>query len=131
MPWMEVTIPKTDQGARERLHLRLSQEFIDATGFEDETLFVRFSDFDQGDLWESGNPSGNKAGHVVLYCPRLRFDVKRSLAVGLTSAFEGFGFKPLIHIVEFPYENIAMDGRLLTDSDDELASRPFYYVIPH
>ena len=130
MPWMDVTMPGTDQAVKNQLLSRLNQEFIDATGFENETLYVRFSQFDPGDLGESGKPCGSKVANVVLYCPRLRFDVKRSLAAALTGAFEGTGTKPFIHIVEFPYENIAVEGRLLTDTDEELASRPFYYVIP-
>jgi hypothetical protein len=128
---MEVTIHKTDRSVRDQLLSRLNQEFIDATGFEDEVLSVRFSEFEIGDVGESGVPSDGNVAHVVLYCPRLRFDVKRSLAGGLTNAFEVIGSKPLIHILEFPYENIATDGRLLTDADEELASRPFYFVIPH
>jgi len=128
---MEVTMPKTDQAAKEQLLSRLNQEFIDATGFEDETLYVRFSEFEQDDLWESGKLSGVKVAHIILYCPRLRFDVKRSLVGGVNSAFNDIATKSFIHIAEFPYENIAMDGCLLTDADEELASRPFYYVIPH
>lgn len=131
MPWMEVTIRKTDGSIKEQLLERLNREFIDATGFEDEVLYVRFSEFDKGDFGEMGTPAEGSVGHIVLYCPRLRFDVKRSLASGLTNAFDGTGIKPFIHILEFPYENISINGVLLTDADEELASRPFYYVIPH
>jgi hypothetical protein len=130
MLWMEIAIPQTSQIQKEQLFAKIQREFIDATGFEDEKLFVRFSEFHQDELKESGAPS-TAAAHVTMYCPRLRFDVKRSLASGLTNAFAESGIRPLIHIFEFPYENIAVDGTLLTDADDELASRPFYYVIPH
>jgi len=131
MPWMEVTIRKTDSSVKEQLLERLNREFIDATGFEDEVLYIRFSEFEKGELGESGALSERNVAHVVLYCPRLRFDVKRSLASGLTNAFEGTGATPFLHILEFPYENIGANGVLLTDADEELASRPFYYVIPH
>jgi hypothetical protein len=94
-------------------------------------LFIHFSVYGPNDLAESGTFSGARVAHLVIYCPRLRFDVKRSLASGLTNALSEYGIKALIHIFEFPYENIAVDGTLLTDADDELASRPFYYVIPH
>jgi len=127
MLWMEVVLPAVAQIPREQLLARIQREFVDATGFEDEKLYVRFSEYGQDDLIESDA----RIAHVVLYCPRLRFDVKRSLASGLTAAFADHEIKPLIHIFEFPYENIAVDGTLLTDADDELASRPFYYVIPH
>jgi len=131
MLWMEVVLPQIAEIPKDQLLAKIHREFVDATGFEDEKLFVRFSEFGQNDLGESGTLSGAKPAHVVAYCPRLRFEVKRSLASGLTNAFVEYEIKPLIHIFEFPYENIAMDGRLLTDADDELASRPFYYVIPH
>lgn len=131
MLWMEVVIPAALQIPRDQLLAKIQREFVDATGFQDEKLFVRFSEFGQSDLGESGSLSGANIAHLVLYCPRLRFDVKRSLASGLTGVFAEHAIRPLIHIFEFPYENIAVDGTLLTDADDELASRPFYYVIPH
>ena len=131
MLWMEVVVPQNAQIAKNELAAKIQREFVDATGFEDEKLFIRFSEFDPTDVVESGSASDVRVAHVVLYCPRLRFDVKRSLASGLNRVFADSGIKPLIHIFEFPYENIAVDGTLLTDADDELASRPFYYVIPH
>jgi phenylpyruvate tautomerase PptA (4-oxalocrotonate tautomerase family) len=130
MPWMEVTIQKTDSALKQQLIAKLNQEFIDATGFEDEVLYVRFSEFESGDTGASGQTGGSGYAHIILYCPRMRFDVKRSVVAGLTGALEMIQAKPLIHILEFPYENIGSDGRLLTDADEELASRPFYYVLP-
>ena len=127
MLWIDVVIPVVVQIPRDKLFAKIKNEFVDATGFEDEKLYVRFSEFSANDLSESGD----RVAHVVIYCPRLRFDVKRSIASGLTNAFAEHEIKPLIHIFECPYENIAVDGTLLTDADDELASRPFYYVIPH
>ena len=131
MPWMEVTIPKTDRQKIEQLLAKLNQEFIDGTGFEDEILYVRFSEFETGTAGASGQISQEpNFAHVVLYTPRLRFDIKRSVIAGLTRAFEIVSAKPLIHILEFPYDNIGVEGQLLTDADDELASRPYYYVLP-
>jgi phenylpyruvate tautomerase PptA (4-oxalocrotonate tautomerase family) len=131
MPWMEVTIPKTDQQIKEQLTASLNQQFIDATGFEDEVLYIRFSEFDSASAGASGQLSQAESfAHVILYTPRMRFDVKRSVVAGLTSAFDLIKIKPLIHILEFPYDNIGADGQLLTDADDELASRPYYFVLP-
>jgi phenylpyruvate tautomerase PptA (4-oxalocrotonate tautomerase family) len=131
MPWMEVTIPKTDQAIKEQLIAGLNQQFIDATGFEEEVLYIRFSEFDPASAGSSGRFSQTETfAHVVLYSPRMRFDVKRSVVAGLTSAFDPLKIKPLIHILEFPYDNIGADGQLLTDADDELASRPYYFVLP-
>lgn len=131
MIWMEVVIPKSDPATKNQLLSAISREFVEATGFEDEKLYVRFSEFGSDDLGEADAFTGASAAHAILYCPRLRFDVKRSLASGLNNAFASAQLNALIHIMEFPYENIATSGSLLTDADEELASRPFYYVIPH
>jgi phenylpyruvate tautomerase PptA (4-oxalocrotonate tautomerase family) len=131
MPWMEVTIPKTDQRKKEQLIGALNQEFIDATGFEDEVLYVRFSEVEEGSAGASGKIEQQiQFAHVVVFTPRMRFDVKRSVVAGITRALETVSAKPLIHIVEFPYDNIGVDGQLLTDADEELASRPYYFVLP-
>src|SRR5688572_18998655 len=131
MPWMEVTIPRSDNAIKEQLLARLNQEFIDATGFEDEILYIRFSELDPGSAGAAGRISENESlAHVILYTPRMRFDVKRSVVAGITKALEIMKAKPLIHILEFPYDNIGVDGNLLTDVDDELASRPYYFVLP-
>lgn len=132
MPWMEVTMPADVAGVKEQFVARLNQEFIDATGFEDEVLYVRFSEFDPGSAGAGGTISKDQTfAHVVLYTPRMRFDVKRSVVAGITNAFDQLlKIKPLIHIMEFPYDNIGVDGQLLTDTDEELASRPYYFVLP-
>ncbi|MCI0411660.1 hypothetical protein L0222_02535 [bacterium] len=131
MPWMEVTMPKRENEIKEGLVKRLNQEFIDATGFEEEILYIRISEFERTDAGAAGQLAGVAGvAHVVLYCPRMRFDVKRMVVSGITNAFAGTDAKPLIHILEFPYENIGVEGKLLTDTDEELASRPFYYVVP-
>jgi phenylpyruvate tautomerase PptA (4-oxalocrotonate tautomerase family) len=128
---MEVTIVKTDSVSKEQLIARLNQEFIDATGFEEEVLYVRFSEFEPGSAGSAGSLSTDaNFSHVILYTPRMRFDVKRSIVAGITNAFEGINVKPMIHILEFPYDNIGMNGQLLTDADEELASRPYYFVLP-
>ena len=37
---------------------------------------------------------------------------------------------PFIHICEHPYDNVVVNGRLLTDSYEECARRSFYYDLP-
>lgn len=136
MPFLEIRMPTMARSKTESLAARINQEFIDATGFEDEILRIQFMTYDPDTLATSGQLAGaNSFVHMILYSPRLRFDVKRSIVSGLTQAFrEASGdqnFHVMIHIHEFPYDNIGLDGQLLTDTDDELASRPFYYVLPH
>jgi hypothetical protein len=36
-------------------------------------------------------------------------------------------WKPVIHLCEHPYDNVGVDGQLLSDSYEELAGRKYYY----
>ena len=138
MPFLEVTIPRMDEATRRQLAEKLNLEFIDATGFEDEVLHILFKEYDPaeiaiaGKLWD-GNQERPYA-QFLLYCPRLRHDVKRAVAAALTNTFTQCisdpNWTPAIYILEFPYDNIAVNGYLLTDTDEELADRPFYYMLP-
>jgi phenylpyruvate tautomerase PptA (4-oxalocrotonate tautomerase family) len=136
MPFLEIRMPEIDRNKMESLASRMNQEFIDATGFEDEILRIQFIQHDRGSLAIRGElGSGAEFVHMILYSPRLRFDVKRGLVSALTQTYREVTDKAdanvMIHLHEFPYDNIGLDGQLLTDADDELASRPYYYVLPH
>ena len=65
--------------------------------------------------------------HIVIYSPRLSRDVKVRCAEAVTQAFEtatGLSSDLLtIHFEEHSYDNIAVGGKLLTDSIPELAER--------
>jgi phenylpyruvate tautomerase PptA (4-oxalocrotonate tautomerase family) len=137
MPFIHVITGGIDPGQREILATRMNQEFIDATGFEDEILTLGFSEIDsfavRGQVIDK--PSDVHFAILVFYGPRLRFDVKRNLVAALTRIFQELtgdtNWQIEIYIQEFPYDNIGTNGQLLTDADEELASRPFYYVLPH
>ncbi len=72
--------------------------------------------------------------HFLLYCPRLKRSAKQALAKSMTDAFvtatQQPAWKPILHISEHPYDNIAVEGKLLSDAYKECAERPFYYPIP-
>ncbi|MBX3642061.1 MAG: hypothetical protein KF720_03210 [Rubrivivax sp.] len=65
--------------------------------------------------------------HLIVYSPRLTREVKIACAEALTRAFEsttGHSSELLtIHFEEHSYDNIAVGGKLLTDSFPELAKR--------
>jgi phenylpyruvate tautomerase PptA (4-oxalocrotonate tautomerase family) len=138
MPFLEVTIPRIDEVTRRQLAEKMNVEFIEATGFEDEVLHICFKEYDPaefavgGKLWD-GN-EGRPYTQFLLHCPRLRHDMKRAIVTGLTGAFTQCvndpDWVPTIYILEFPYDNIGVNGQLLTDADEELADRPFYYILP-
>lgn len=69
--------------------------------------------------------------HMILYSPRLRRSVKQKLVHTLTAAFmDVIGnpeWKPVIHITEHPYDNVGVDGQLLSDTYEECANAEFYY----
>ena len=69
--------------------------------------------------------------HMVLYSPRLSRAAKAAVARALTDAFAGAtgrpSWRPVIHLCEHPYENVAVNGELLIDTYPELGERPFYY----
>jgi 4-oxalocrotonate tautomerase len=65
--------------------------------------------------------------HIIIYSPRLTREVKIACAEAVTRAFEsttGHSSELLtIHFEEHSYDNIAVGGKLLTDSFPELAER--------
>jgi phenylpyruvate tautomerase PptA (4-oxalocrotonate tautomerase family) len=65
--------------------------------------------------------------HIVIYCPRMKREVKVACAQAVTKAFaETTGLEPellTIHFEEHSYDNVAVGGRLLTDAFPELAVR--------
>ncbi|MCB1502150.1 MAG: tautomerase family protein [Bauldia sp.] len=65
--------------------------------------------------------------HIIVYCPRLTREKKAACVSALTEAFErstGLGGDILtIHIEEHSYNNIAVGGRLLTETYPELAEK--------
>lgn len=65
--------------------------------------------------------------HIIIYSPRLTRDVKIACAQAVTRAFESTtghsGELLTIHFEEHSYDNIAVGGKLLTESYPELAQR--------
>lgn len=39
-------------------------------------------------------------------------------------------WKPTIHICEYPYDNVGIEGKILSDAFEECAKRSFYYELP-
>ena len=52
----------------------------------------------------------------------------------MTTAFSdclgGPQWKPVIFIVEHPYDNVGVEGELLSDIYEQSAQREFYYHLP-
>lgn len=137
MPCLEVSLPRVPEGVRARLAQTLTAAFTEHSGFPADIFGVRFLEYDWGQAAQGGQLSRPKDErpylHILLYTPRLRRAVKQALAAALSEAFakavERPAWRPVIHFCEHPYDNVAVDGRLLSDAYPELAGRPFYYPL--
>ena len=135
MPSLEVSLPEVPDGVRLALAQSLTQAFTESTGHAAEIFGIRFFEYEPGHAAQGGQlidrAYTNPYLHMVLYTPRLSRAAKGAVARALTDAFvKATGrssWKPVIHMCEHPYENVAVNGELLVDTYPELADRPFYY----
>lgn len=139
MPCLEITMPQTTNAVKQRLAEQLSQALAQALGMDQSILGLRFVEYGPneaaigGQLWEGSGDAPYL--HLLLYCPRLRRTVKQSVVSALTDAFvKSTGqatWQPIIHLCEHPYDNVGVEGRLLSDTYEECANRVFYYPLPN
>ena len=137
MPCMEITLPALDLESKRKLALELTEAYADSTGMDRERIGIRFLEYEEGEsayagkLWEGGE--GRRYVHVMLYCPRQTRKVKQEIVRRMNDSFRSHltleEFRPVIHIQEHPYDNVGVDGRLLSDIFEELAERKFYYLL--
>jgi len=137
MPCLEMTLPKIDDSTKTELAERMTSVFAELSGFPAEIFGICFKEYDRGNaasggkLWHGGNDRPYL--HFILYSPRLKKSVKQSLVDKFTSVFiDVMGkpdWKPVIHLCEQPYDNVGVDGQLLSERNEELGKRKFYYDI--
>ncbi len=135
MPCMEITLPRSRTASKKELARELTDAYADSTGMDRERIGIRFLEYGEGEtayagrLWEGGE--GRRYVHVMLYCPRQPREVKQAIVRRINDALvrrmEPGECRPVIHIQEHPYDNVGVDGRLLSDLFEELAKRKFYY----
>lgn len=138
MPCMELSVPKLTRNVKATLAAELTAAFCSTTGHSAEIFGIRFFEYDMenastgGRLCDSGNSKPYL--HILLYCPRLKRSAKQKLAIALSTGFsKGIGhsdWSPIIHISEHPYDNVVVNGKLLSDAYEECAKRKFYYELP-
>ncbi len=137
MPCLEISMPEVDFNLKKLLAGNLTDAFVRATGFDSEIFGIRFFEYKDAEAASGGNLCTGKDGrpyiHFLLYSPRLRRSTRRKIVEYLTATFvESLNkpdWKPVIHICEHPYDNIGVEGALLSDSYKELADKKFYYDI--
>ncbi|MCC6999975.1 MAG: tautomerase family protein [Deltaproteobacteria bacterium] len=134
MPSLDVTLPEVSLETRTRLARELTEAFADATHFERELLDVFFHEYPPGSAAHGGVmvTGAVRACHLAIACPRISRATKQQVGASLSAVFArvtGWGVAPVIHIQEFPYDNVVVDGQLLSDAFEACRQRRFYYPL--
>lgn len=136
MPCLDVVLPRTTPEIKRTLIVKLTDAAA-AAGLERDIFRVFIREYGAGEAGLAGVPwdgTGLPALHLVLYCPRLPRARKQLLHEHLSRAFtEAVGnpeWWPVIHIIEHPYDNLGLHGRISWEAIPELKSRCFYYELP-
>jgi phenylpyruvate tautomerase PptA (4-oxalocrotonate tautomerase family) len=137
MPSLDVTLPELDVKTRAVLAEKLTDVLTSQPGFDRDIFGICFHEYAlgkttmAGKLWDG---TGEPFLHIVLSCPRLNRATKQNIVRGFTKVFteslQKPDWKPIIHISEHSYDNIGVNGELLSDLIPELADRKFYYKLP-
>lgn len=138
MPCIEISLPRIDRETKASLAAALTEAFCSTTGHPSHIFGIRFFEYENEAAASGGrlcdSPESTPYLHMVVYCPRLKRTTKQKMGAALTGAFTKsvgrLDWVPVIHICEHPYDNVVIDGKLLTDAYDECAKRSFYYDLP-
>ncbi|MFH2049488.1 MAG: tautomerase family protein [bacterium] len=137
MPCLEIVIPEIDQETKTKLADKLTKAFAKSTKFPTDIFGIRFIEYKPGETASGGKMWDGKIGrpylHFLLYCPRIDRTAKQNVVKSFTKAYtESIGnsdWKPVIHICEHPYDNVGVEGELLSDTYEECAKSKFYYEL--
>lgn len=128
MPCLELSLPRVSRERKAALAEALTRAFCGATGHRAEIFGVRFFEYGPEETAVGGRLDGAAPYlHALLYCPRIPRASKQALATALTEACAPW--KPVVHICEHPYDNVIVDGQLLSDAYEACRDRPFYYPL--
>jgi phenylpyruvate tautomerase PptA (4-oxalocrotonate tautomerase family) len=135
VPSIDIALPPTTPEVRGRLARDLTKAFCGATGFEPALLDIFFHHYEFGHASRNGeliHGGGELAVHIHIACPRISRLAKQAIATEVTGAFRsatGWQTFPVIHITEHPYDNVVVDGQLLSDAFEACRRRRFYYPL--
>ena len=137
MPCLEIAMPKVDTETRVRLADKLTEAFASVSGFPAEIFGIKFKEYEPGTASSGGTlcNDGNSVPylHFLLYSPRLKRSVKQKLVATLSATFTDCvghaDWLPVIHLCEHPYDNVGVEGELLSYSYEECAKSRFYYEL--
>ncbi len=135
MPCLEIVIPEIDKDIKIKLANKLTEAFASSTNFPPEIFGIRFIEYKPGETASGGEVWDGKTGrpylHFLLYCPRIDKTAKQNVVKKFTDAYTDCignnDWRPVVHICEHPYDNVGVEGELLSDAYDECAKSKFYY----
>ena len=138
MPCLEISMPRADRKKKELLSAQLTEAFASATGFDAGIFGIRYLEYKEGEVASGGTIWDGQAGrpylHMLLHCPRLTRTVKQKVVDTFSAVFTKClsepDWKPVIHICEHPYDNVGVEGKLLSDSYEACANSKYYYDLP-
>lgn len=137
MPCLEISLPKTDTQTKEKLTTNLTEAFVKNTRFEKEIFGILYHEYEIGQVASGGKMCDGKSDrpylHMLFYCPRIDRITKQKVVRSFTKAFcDALGkddWKPVIHICEHPYDNVGVNGELLSDTFEQCRNAKFYYDV--
>ncbi len=132
-------MPRVSLEVKKDLAEKLTLAFAEATEFPADIFGIHFQEYGDtqtasgGELCKSGSEERPYL-HMLLYSPRLSRTAKQKVVAELSVVFtECVGKQrwiPTIHLMEHPYDNVGVNGQLLSDAYEELSDREFYYNLP-
>ncbi len=137
MPCLEISMPRVDAETKEKLSDALTKVFDESTKFGAEIFGIRYHEYDIGQSASGGTVWDGRSGrpylHMLLYIPRIDRATKQMLVEKFSQAFVQVigkeNWVPVIHICEHPYDNVGVEGKLLSDQYDACAKSKFYYDV--
>ena len=136
MPCLEISVPKLNVETKKQLAQKLTDVFVTCTNMSADIFGIRFNEYEIGEtasggiLWD-GTGDKKPYHHFVYYCGRMKRKEKQALISSFSQAYTGCigkpEWNPVIFICELPFDNIGVEGKLLSEFDEKLADRKFYY----
>ena len=137
MPFLDVTLPRTSSEIKRTLIARLT-DAAESAGFEREIFRVCIREYEIGNAGRAGVPWDGQSEipplHLVLYTPRLPLRMKKAAIEKLSKAFIDAlarpEWYPIVHILEYSYDNLGIHGQIAWEAHPELKDRKFYNDLP-
>lgn len=138
MPCLEISMPVSTVETKQTLSAELTKAFSKIAGYPADIFGIKFHEYAENSAASGGKLVDKRTDrpylHFLLYCPRLKRTVKQKLVSEFskifTDAVDNKDWWPVIHICEHPYDNVGVEGKLLSDAYDECRESTFYYDLP-